>query len=235
MGQEFGVIHWTTVKVFSIPCAGSIRLLAFSALIAGSVILPGGLCAQTQLTPDTADLSGFSSSATGIPPKAAEEEAFVVGVGDVLQINVWREPEVSIDSVTVRSDGKISVPLIKEVYVSGLTPLEIEQALTRKFEKLINSPVVTVIVRETHSQQVILSGGVARPGVLEIQPGMTVMHALSIAGGVNEYAKRKKIFVVRGTGSEQVTIPFDYQAVISGKDPSKDFLLEPGDMVVIPE
>lgn len=197
--------------------------------------IPTGAVAQAQLAPETPDLSGFGGELTQIPPQTPAEEPFVVGVGDVLQINVWREPEVSIDSVTVRSDGKISVPLIKEVFVSGLTPLEIEKALTRKFEQLINNPVVTVIVRETHSQQVILSGGVARPGLLEIQPGMTVMHALSIAGGIREYAKRKKIFVVRGVGGEQLTLPFDYNAVISGKDPSKDFLLEPGDMIVVPE
>lgn len=221
--------------LYSSACVRLSRSVIFVALLGLAFAFPGPAVAQSQLAPDAPDLSGFDGGLTGIPTAGPEEEPFEVGVGDVLQINVWREPEVSIGSVTVRSDGKISVPLIKEVHVSGLTPLEIEQELTRKFERLINSPVVTVIVLETHSQQVILSGGVARPGLLEIQPGMTVMHALSIAGGIKEYAKRKKIFVVRGVGSEQVTIPFDYPAVISGKDPTKDFLLEPGDMVVIPE
>lgn len=221
--------------LYSSACTGFFRPLIFVALLGLTFSFPGTAPAQSQLTPDTPDLSEFDGGLTGIPPAGPQEEPFVVGVGDVLQINVWREPDVSISAVTVRSDGKISVPLIKEVYVSGLTPVEIEQELTRKFENLINNPDVTVIVVETHSQQVILSGGVARPGLLEIQPGMTVMHALSIAGGIKEYAKRKKIFVVRGVGSEQVTIPFDYPAVISGKDPTKDFLLEPGDMIVIPE
>ena len=100
---------------------------------------------------------------------------------------------------------------------------------------MINNPVVTVIVREAHSRRVILSGGVARPGLLELEPGMTVMHAISIAGGLKDYAKRKKIFVVRGEGSQQVMIPFDYVAVMSGKDPSKDFQLQAGDMIVVPQ
>lgn len=214
---------------------GIIRPLSLIAILVMWSSLASIGSAQSRLASDAPDLAGFGGGLTDIPPTTEQDEPFVVGVGDVLQINVWREPEVSVGAVTVRSDGKITVPLIKEIHVNGLQPREIEQELTRKFEQLINSPVVTVIVRETHSQQVILSGGVARPGLLEIQPGMTVMHALSIAGGIREYAKRKKIFVVRGVGSEQVTLPFDYTAVISGKDPTKDFLLQPGDMIVVPE
>jgi len=229
------MIHLTLVTLLSAPFNGRLRNLLLIALFGVGMTLPGMGVAQAQLAPENPDLSGFGSELAEVPPQTPSEEPFVVGVGDVLQVNVWREPEVSIGSVTVRSDGKISVPLIKEVFVSGLTVPEIEASLTRKFEQLINNPVVTVIVRETHSQQVILSGGVARPGLLEIQPGMTVMHALSIAGGIREYAKRKKIFVVRDVDGEQVTLPFDYNAVISGKDPTKDFLLEPGDMIVVPE
>ncbi len=223
------------VTLFCSLISGFARFLMVTVMVVAWLAYPVDCVAQGEPGSSGVDLSGLQSGPVGIPEKGPDEEPFVVGVGDVLQISVWREPEVSVAAVTVRPDGKISVPLIKEVYVSGLTPMAIEQELTRKFEQLINSPVVTVIVKETHSQQVILSGGVARPGLLEIKPGMTVMHALSIAGGVREYAKRKKIFVIRTVDSRQVTIPFDYTAVITGKDPSKDFLLEAGDMIVVPE
>ncbi len=163
-----------------------------------------------------------------------ETDDFVIGLGDVLQINVWKEPDVSVENVTVRSDGKISIPLVKEVFASGLSPLQLEDVLTQKLRQYINNPVVTVIVLQIRSQRIFIVGNVAASGMLPLEPGLTVMQAIGLAGGVTEFARRKKIFVLREVGGQAQKIPFDYSAVLSGKSPELDFELKPGDTIFIP-
>ena len=163
-----------------------------------------------------------------------ENEEYIIGVGDVLQINVWKEPDVSIESVAVRSDGKISVPLVKEVYAAGLSPLQLEDVLTQKLRQYINNPVVTAIVLEVRSQRIFIVGNVAASGMLPLEPGLTVMKAIGLAGGLTEFARRKKIFVLREAGGQQQKMPFDYPSVLSGKSPELDFELEPGDTIFVP-
>jgi polysaccharide export outer membrane protein len=163
------------------------------------------------------------------------QAAYRIGAGDVLQISVWREPEVSVAGVAVRSDGKISLPLIKEVEAAGLTPAELEQALALRFAQFINNPEVTVITNEIHSQKVYLIGGVGRPGSLELRTPMTMLQVLAEAGGLTEFAKRKKVYVLRKQDGRQTRYPFDYEAVIKGRDPQLNFAVQPGDTIVVPE
>mgnify|MGYP005860053487 CR=1 FL=1 len=186
-----------------------------------------------------------STPASGEPTKRAgeadpgapvePEPEFVIGVGDVLGIDVWQEPNVSAASVTVRSDGKISIPLAREVAVAGLRPMELEDVLAERLREYINNPVVTVIVREVRSQRVYLVGGVARPGTVQMEPGLTAVKAIGVAGGLSEYAKRKRIFVLRQVGEDLVQLPLDYPAVMSGKNPAADIALRSGDTIVVPE
>jgi polysaccharide export outer membrane protein len=164
----------------------------------------------------------------------SETQDYVIGIGDVLQINVWKEPDVSVEQVGVRSDGKISIPLVKEVFTAGLTPLQLEDVLTQKLRQYINNPVVTVIVLEVRSQRIFIVGNVGSSGMIPLEPGLTVMRAIGLAGGVTEFARRKKIFVLREIGGQPQKIPFDYTAVLSGKDPEQDFELEPGDTIFVP-
>ena len=164
----------------------------------------------------------------------SESEDYVIGIGDILAVNVWEEPAVSVEAISVRSDGKISIPLVKEVFASGLTPLQLEDILTQKLRQYINNPVVTVIVMEVRSQRIFIVGNVGASGMLPLEPGLTVMKAIGLAGGVTEFARRKKIFVLREVGGEQQKIPFDYPAVLSGKNPELDFELEPGDTIFVP-
>ena len=161
-------------------------------------------------------------------------ETFRIGIGDVLGISVWKEPDHSVESLVVRPDGKISIPLLREIDAVGLTPLQLEDVLTEKFKEFINSPTVTVVVRDIRSQIIYLTGAVGRPGSLLMRPGMTAWQALSEGGGVAEYAKRKKIYIVREIGGERTTIDFDYTAVMKG-DADKDLVLRPGDTIVVPE
>jgi polysaccharide export outer membrane protein len=172
-----------------------------------------------------------------MPPGAAVApgtETFRIGIGDVLGISVWKEPDHSVDSLVVRPDGKISIPLLREVDAVGLTPLQLEDALTERFKEYINNPTVTVVVREIRSQIIYLTGAVGRPGSLLMRAGMTAWQALSEGGGVAEYAKRKKIYIVREVGGVRTTIDFDYNAVMNG-EADKDLILKSGDTIVVPE
>ena len=172
-----------------------------------------------------------------MPPGAAVApgtETFRIGIGDVLGISVWKEPDHSVDSLVVRPDGKISIPLLREIDTVGLTPLQLEDVLTERFKEYINNPIVTVVVRDIRSQIIYLTGAVGRPGSLLMRAGMTAWQALSEGGGIAEYAKRKKIYIVREVGGVRTTIDFDYPAVMNG-EADKDLILKAGDTIVVPE
>ena len=165
---------------------------------------------------------------------AANREDYRIGAGDVLDVNVWKEPDASASSVLVRTDGKITLPFIKDVDAAGRTPVELEKALAERFSKLIPQAEVTVVVRESHSQKVYVIGAVKKEGAIEMQHPITVLQVLSLAGGLTEFAKRKKVYVLRNTGQKQEKIPFNYDAVLKGDQNHQDFLVEPGDIVVVP-
>lgn len=178
--------------------------------------------------------SSPGAAATGIAKPASEPDGYRIGAGDVLQILVWKEPEASAPSVVVRGDGKISVPLVREIEVAGLTPRELETLLTEKLAKLIRGVDVTVIVREINSRKVYLMGAVRKEGPLPMQASMTVLQAINAAGGLNEYAKRKKIYILRNEDGKQIKIPFNYETAIRGEKPEQNIPLRPDDMVVVP-
>ena len=210
---------------------GQVRLFA---LLGGFLLLiPAGAWAQPSQLAANIPAAERDSAAGGQMHRT--QAAYRIGAGDVLQISVWREPEVSVAGVAVRSDGKISLPLIKEVEAAGLTPAELEQALALRFAQFINNPEVTVITNEIHSQKVYLIGGIGRPGSLELRTPMTMLQVLAEAGGLTEFAKRKKIYVLRKQDGRQTRYPFDYEAVIKGQDPQLNFPVQPGDTIVVPE
>jgi polysaccharide export outer membrane protein len=192
--------------------------------------------------PNLADLAGETKPPETVtpPPQATESSrsdplVYRIGPGDVLQISVWREPEVSVDGVAVRFDGKISVPLIKEIGVLDMTPVELERVLVTEFGRFINSPVVTVIVKEIRSQNVYLVGGVGRPGSIPLRTPMTVLQVLAEAGGLTQFAKKKKIYIIRKEAGRELRIPFNYEAVLRGDDPEQNVRVRPGDTIVVPE
>ena len=193
--------------------------------------------APVLLTAQSGEVPREPAAVPSMPPGAAVApgtETFRIGIGDVLGISVWKEPDHSVDSLVVRPDGKISIPLLREVDAVGLTPLQLEDVLTEKFKEYINNPTVTVVVRDIRSQIIYLTGAVGRPGSLLMRAGMTAWQALSEGGGVAEYAKRKKIYIVREIGGVRTTIDFDYNAVMDG-DAGKDLILKSGDTIVVPE
>src|SRR6185369_460144 len=135
----------------------------------------------------------------GEPPLVsdkAHDDKFVIGPADVLAINVWKETEIS-RSVPVRSDGRISLPLIGDVQASGRTPRQLQDDISKKLASFISEPDVTVIVQETHSQKINVLGQVGHPGTFLLTDSTTVLDAIALAGGFKDFAKQKQIYVLR--------------------------------------
>jgi polysaccharide export outer membrane protein len=182
---------------------------------------------------------------TPVGQKAADNQAqssrgahgdptYVIGANDVLAINVWKEPDIS-RSVPVRSDGKISLPLVGELQASGQTPLQLEQQIAKRLQSYISEPEVTVIVTDSKSQKVNILGMVPRPGAYLLTSSTTVLDAIAMAGGFKDFAKQKSIYVLRQApdGTEK-RIPFNYKDVIKGKNTDQNIRLQAGDTVVVP-
>ncbi len=157
-----------------------------------------------------------------------------IGADDVLTVNVWHEPEVS-RNVPVRPDGKISLPLVGDVQASGLTPTELRMELETRFAKFLTNPDVSVIVAEIRSQRINVLGQVFRPGTYALIPPMNVIDAVATAGGLREFAKPNKIYVLRTLPNGHVErIKVQYKNVLKGKSGSQDVMLQTRDTVVVP-
>jgi polysaccharide export outer membrane protein len=154
-----------------------------------------------------------------------------VGIADELIISVWHEPEFS-QSVVVRPDGMITLPLLNDIKVVGLTTEEMKALLTEKMKNLVNDPQVTVIVRAINSRKVWLVGNVARQGGYQLIDKKTVLELIAEAGGLGAFAKARSIYILRDVNGKKVRIGFDYKKAITGKGDNP--VLQPGDMVVVP-
>jgi len=191
--------------------------------------------AQTQKpaqTPPAAKPGAPAQQAAGATVPV--EAGFTIGPEDVLGVIVWREADVSGD-VTVRPDGMITLPLIRDVKASGLTPQELADRVQAALREFITDASVTVVVRQMNSRKVFITGEVARPGAYALTSSMSVMQLIAVAGGLNEFAEGKSISVMRIEGGKTKTFPFDYKNVANGKKPAQNIVLKPGDTVVVPE
>ncbi|HKX00125.1 MAG TPA: polysaccharide biosynthesis/export family protein [Bryobacteraceae bacterium] len=209
------------------------RCLMVRLFCAGAVVMAlpcAGLTAQQQ-KPST---PSAQTPADKTGPNAHGPSGYRIGAGDELQVSVWNEPQASVPSVVVRPDGKISLPLIKELDVNGMTPAELEKILTGKLEPLIHGADVTVVVKAIHSKKVYLVGSVKKEGPVLLLSPMTVLQVLAEAGGITEYAKKKKIYVLRTENGKQVKLPFDYDAVIKGEHMEQNIQVLPDDTIVVP-
>ena len=157
-----------------------------------------------------------------------------IGSGDVLGVEVWKEPDASNPTLAVRPDGRISLPMLGEMNVAGLTPNELERQLTAKFGELIRGARVTVSIKEINSQKIYLIGEVKKEGPVSMKAPMTVLQALAEAGGVTDFAKRHKIYILRIDQGKREILPFDYAAVLQGQKIAQNILLYPGDTVIVP-
>jgi polysaccharide export outer membrane protein len=163
----------------------------------------------------------------------ADERDYKIGPEDVLDISVWKAPELS-RTVPVRPDGKVSLPLINDIQAAGLTPSVLRQELARRLAEYVPSPEVAVIVREVHSGKVSVIGSVRNPGRYELKSPATVLELIALAQGFTDFANRDRIVIIRqnATGNPQ-RISFNYRKVADGSD-QDNFFVQPGDIIVVP-
>ncbi|WP_263408487.1 polysaccharide biosynthesis/export family protein [Terriglobus tenax] len=200
--------------------------------IASAALLFSGICQAQQRVVDVAK----ATAPAGVKPDTRSTPTitpqYTIGSGDVLNIQVWKEKELS-QTVVVRPDGKVSLPLLGEIAVIGKEPSQLEELIQTRLASMVVQPRVTVTVLEIHSRMVYITGEVSRPGAYPLNAPITVLQLIAQAGGLTEFASKKKIHVVRAsnTGSE---IWLNYKALIQGSDPNRNLQLNPGDTVVIP-
>lgn len=158
---------------------------------------------------------------------------YTIGPADILGVVFWRETEMSGD-VTVRPDGKISLPVIGEVAAAGLAPMQLQERLRTAASKFITDPNVVVVVRTINSRRIFVTGMVTNPGGQSLVGPLTVMQAIAQAGGVTEYANSKKITILRMEDGQSQVLKFNYKDVAQGKNIEQNIVLKPGDTVVVP-
>ncbi len=199
-------------------------------IVGGLVILAGSMVSGAVAN---AGEEQKSEAAKSQPTAATTDATYVIGPEDVLSIDVWKEKEIS-STVPVRPDGKISLPLVNDVQAAGLTPMQLQNAIRDGLKKFISDPQVTVIVTQINSRKIFVLGEVARPGTFSMLPHMTVLQAISTAGGFSQFAKESGVYVLRTENGRQITLPFNYKEVVKGKRPDQNIELKPGDTIVVP-
>jgi polysaccharide export outer membrane protein len=156
----------------------------------------------------------------------------VIGPADVLSVVFWRDKDMSAE-VTVRPDGKISLPLLNEIGAAGSTPEELRARIVEAAEKFIAEPDVTIVIKDIRSRNVYITGNVAKPATYPLNSEMTVLQLIAVAGGLLEYADAKNIVVIRIESGRQQFHKFNYKDVVSQKNTAQNITLKPGDTVVV--
>jgi polysaccharide export outer membrane protein len=201
------------------------------------------LCVAAFLPAEVAAARGFglqspamhaSSSDETSPATKPHDASYVIGSSDVLAITVWKEPEVS-RSIPVRPDGRISLPLVGEIQAAGRTPVQLEQDIAAKLQAYISKPDVTVIVEQINSEKFNILGRVAKPGSYLLSGTTTVLDAIALAGGFQDFAKQSGIYILRPNpqGGDS-RLAFNYKQVIKGKHTEQNIRLEPRDTIIVP-
>jgi polysaccharide biosynthesis/export protein len=224
-----------------------ITMLAFMATCAWAQDTTAQPQADSQsaaqpVLPATSDEGKDVAKATPLPAtdtpasrvSKVSPEGYIIGIGDVLDVNVWKEAELSKPAI-VRPDGMITMPLIGEVKALGLTPVQLQDQITTALSKVVSDPQVTVIVTSVNSLSFNIVGNVSKPGYYPLTHPVTVLDALALSGGFRDFAKEKKIYILRTDASgKQQKIYFNYKQVIRGQKMAQNILLQPHDTLVIP-
>lgn len=174
---------------------------------------------------------GTSNTQASVTSPDQPIPGYRVGADDELTISVWHEPELS-QTVVVRPDGIITLPLLNDVKVAGMTTEELQTVLTEKLKTLVNDPQVTVSVKTVKSQRAFLMGAVGKQGVYPLSAGMTALQLIAQGGGLGPFAKSRSIYILRRQGGKDIRIPVNYKKALAGK--GDDPILQSGDMVVVP-
>jgi polysaccharide export outer membrane protein len=165
-------------------------------------------------------------------PLPQTNPSYVIGPADVLFISVWKELDLT-NTLPVRADGMISMPLLNDVQAAGLTPMQLSASITEKLKKFVSDPHVTVVVTQMNSQRIYVTGEVSHSGAINLLPDMTVLQALAGAG-FSQFANTKGIYVLRNENGTQKRYPVNYKKLVKGQVPEQNILLKPGDTIVVP-
>jgi polysaccharide export outer membrane protein len=190
------------------------------------------LVAGTALAQDASKPANTDAAAVGRAMLDAATTEYLIGPEDVLDISVWKNPELS-RKVPVRPDGRISLPLVNDIQAAGLTPSALRQQLAAKLAEFVPTPEVSVVVQDVLSAKVAVVGAVKTPGRFTLRSPATVLECLALAQGLTEFASKDKIVVLRQNGSTTTRIPFNYSKVATGND-QENFFVKPGDIIVVP-
>jgi polysaccharide export outer membrane protein len=205
----------------------TLRLLAASLLFLAAV---SGASAQVPSPRGAVPAARAAALANSNALETAAE--YQIGPEDVLDISVWKNPELS-RTVPVRPDGKVSLPLLNDFQAAGLTPSSLREQLVSRLSDFVPTPEVSVIVREVHSRKVAVVGAVKTAGRYELKSPMTVLEAIALAQGFTDFAARDRIVVLRQSGGTTTRIPFNYRKIADGAE-QENFFVRPGDIIVVP-
>lgn len=209
--------------------------MKFGVLLTIAALAPAVPCFAQNQGPTAAPQAAAAPAAKPAPAAplaAASSDTYVIGGNDVLTVTVWKEPTLS-GSMLVRPDGMISLPLLGDVQAAGLTPLHLADQIKVALKKYVQDPNVSVVVAQIRSKLIYMMGEVVHPAPVEMTPNMTLLEALSSAGGVTEFANKKKIYILRNEGGKRQRIPVHYRQALAG-NLSFDLPLKPGDTIVVP-
>jgi polysaccharide biosynthesis/export protein len=167
-------------------------------------------------------------------PNTSKAAEYVIGVGDILDIVTWKEPDFSKQEILVRLDGKISFPLLDDVQAAGLSPIRLKKNIEARLKEYVSSPSVTVSVRNAASQRFYILGEVANTGEYPLVKDLTVLQAFALAGGFTEWASKKEIILFRREGGKEKVIRINYKEIVRGKDFSQNVAIQADDTIIVP-
>lgn len=201
---------------------------------AGACLLFAAAVLVSFLAAPTSGWSQASSAAPGGGGQPLETTgSYLIGKGDILEINVWREPMLSGETI-VRNDGMISLTLAGDVQAAGRTTSELKDEIQERLKRYLGDPVVTVILKSPASQKFYVIGEVKNPGEYELVKEMTVVQGIARAGGFSEWAKKKEIVLLRRENGAERRLPINYNDIVQGKSVSENMILRANDTIVVP-
>jgi len=222
-----------SLGAFKMEPEDSLRIRVFRIVILGFILKTVGLAILFMLFFGPWPIFAQGTQGTGESNPGSDTPQYIIQPNDLLEIVVWGEPDIS-RMVLVRPDGRISLPLVQDLQASELTPVELKERMENRLKEYVDSPNVTVIVEKIQSYKVYVIGEIQKPGGILVEKPITVLQALTLAGGFQEYADESEIRIVRTIGREHLVFEFNYKDVIKGKKAEQNIALRSGDVVVVP-
>ena len=190
------------------------------------------------LFPEVELIHAQENSSAPLTPEEQEELAiaegfYKIGKGDILEIHVWKEPDLSTGTF-VRMDGMISLPLLNDVLAAGQTPMQLKEEINKRLGDFVEDATVTIMVKTSTSQKFYILGEIARTGEYPLIKDLTVLQAFALAGGFTEWASKKEIILLRHKDGQNKIIRVNYKNIVKGKDFSQNILIEADDTIIVP-